>query len=263
MKSGTTSLYQYLNFHSRAKSTTIKEPCYYSYNFHKGKRWYLSQFPQKQWLSPRQWYFDASPVYLHDPLAAARIQADYPATRLITILRDPIERAISHYNYYSSPDSNFARNPENRRDERTVQQAFLDDMKGLELRPFFRYCHMSCYAEQLRSFTQCFAPEQILCIDSTDLERDHLAVLDRVAAFIGLPDPQEFRQFSASTDKVESQKSFSPATAKAFQKFNTLDYEITLPNDLENQLITFFRDDVIALQALTGMTFSWASRYLP
>lgn len=46
MKSGTTSMYRYLNFHSRIKCSGIKEPCYYSYNYFRGKSWYLSNFPR-------------------------------------------------------------------------------------------------------------------------------------------------------------------------------------------------------------------------
>jgi len=99
MKSGTTSLYQYLSYHSLIKGPTIKEPCYYSYNYSKGLFWYLSKFPLRWPYGKNRLFFDPSPVYLHDPLAPERICKDYPDAKLIIILRDPIERAISHYNY--------------------------------------------------------------------------------------------------------------------------------------------------------------------
>lgn len=261
MKSGTTSLFQYLNFHSRAESSLIKEPCYYSYNYGNGKAWYLSQFPKKSLLAPKKLYFDASPVYLHDPAAPARMHADYPAARLIVICRDPIERAVSHYNYYSSKDSNFGKKPENRIDERSIEEAFDDDMNGREQRPFFRYCRMSLYAQQMENFLQYYPRQQILFVDLKALESDVLNTLLRIADFIGLPDQEEFRNISTSEDKVDSQASFQKVAEKQFKRFNTLEYDIPVSPALEARLREFFRHDVERLQAMAGMPFSWAAKY--
>lgn len=263
MKSGTTSLYQYLNFHSRVESSLIKEPCYYSYNYNRGKDWYLAQFPEKKLFGPRHWYFDASPVYLHDSQAARRMYRDYPKARLIVILRDPIERAVSHYNYYSSKDSNFGRKPENRIDERTLDEAFRDDMAGRETREFFRYCRMSLYAQQISSFLACYPREQLLFVDLKELECDVLATLLRIADFLRLPAREEFAGIAVSEDRVDSQASFQKVTDRQFRKFNALDYDIPVPDDLRAALVAFFHDDVQQLQTIAGRTFSWAAAYQP
>lgn len=262
MKSGTTSLYQYLNFHSRVESSLVKEPCYYSYNFGKGKSWYLNQFPAKKWLAPKTWYFDASPVYLHDAQSPARMYADYPKAKLIVICRDPIERSLSHYNYYSSKDSNFGKKPENKIDQRSVAQAFDDDMNGLETRPFFRYCHMSCYAEQIAHFLAKYSREQVMFVDLHDLETNVIDSLLEIAAFLGLPSADEFRHIAVSNDKVDSQQSFEKTDDKQFKRFNSLEYSIPMSEELEARLKQFFRRDVEQLQAISGRKFSWANKYL-
>ncbi len=260
MKSGTTSLYQYLNFHGYAESSLIKEPCYYSYNFGNGKHWYLDQFPKKKLFGSKILYFDASPVYLHDVQAAARMYADSPKAKLIVVCRDPIERAVSHYNYYSSKNSNFGRKVENSIDERSIEQAFDDDMSGREQRPFFRYCRMSRYAEQMEQFLHYYPREQVLFVDLKELETDVVSVLLRIADFLGLPEPDKFRSIAVSNDRIDSQISFQKVEQKQFKRFNTLEYDIPVSEALEARLCAFFRDDVLRLQVY--QSFSWASKYI-
>lgn len=261
MKSGTTSLFQYLNFHSRIESSLIKEPCYYSYNYGNGKAWYLSQFPKKSLLTSKKWYFDASPVYLHDEQAPSRMHADYPAAKLIVICRDPIERAVSHYNYYSSRDSNFGRKPENHIDERSIENAFDDDMSGRELRPFFRYCRMSLYAQQVERFLQYYPRQQVMFIDLKALETDVLKTLQRIADFIELPCREEFNKIGVSVDRVDSQNSFQKTKDRLFRRFNALEYNISMSVDMDARLRDFFRSDVAQLQTISGLQFSWAEKY--
>jgi len=108
-RGGTTSLYNYLLQHPSVQPLfpgrqRIKGVHYFDSQFARGPRWYRSHFPlqargrhlARPWL--RQAVAgEASPYYLFHPLAAERLARQVPDVRVIVLLRDPVERAYSHY----------------------------------------------------------------------------------------------------------------------------------------------------------------------
>jgi hypothetical protein len=108
-RGGTTSLYNYLLEHPSISPLfpgrqRIKGPHYFDSEFARGQRWYRSHFPLeaggrhlvRPWVVPAI-TGEASPYYLFHPLAAQRLARQVPDVRLIILLRDPVERAYSHY----------------------------------------------------------------------------------------------------------------------------------------------------------------------
>jgi hypothetical protein len=108
-RGGTTSLYNYLLEHPSIQPLFpgrqhIKGAHYFDSEFTRGLRWYRSHFPMevgshhvaRPTVNPAI-TGEASPYYLFHPLAAARLARDFPDIRLIVFLRDPVERAYSHY----------------------------------------------------------------------------------------------------------------------------------------------------------------------
>ena len=108
-RGGTTSLYNYVLEHSSIRPLFpgrmhLKGVHYYDSNYDRGLRWYRSHFPLRvggrylvqPGISPAI-TGEASPYYLFHPLAAERLAADFPDVRLIVLLRDPVERAYSHF----------------------------------------------------------------------------------------------------------------------------------------------------------------------
>lgn len=93
-KAGTTSLYNCLKQHPSVLPARKKEIHYFSQFYHKGLPWYLDHFPSRD---THQLSGEASPFYLFHPQSARRIAETYPDIRIIILLRDPVERAISHY----------------------------------------------------------------------------------------------------------------------------------------------------------------------
>ncbi|MGK7918716.1 MAG: sulfotransferase domain-containing protein, partial [Trichodesmium sp.] len=93
-KCGTNSLYNYLIQHPLVAPSLQHEIHYFDLNFDKDLKWYQSQFPQ---LEPGIITGESSPYYLFHPLVAQRVFDKYPQIKLIVILRNPVERAISHY----------------------------------------------------------------------------------------------------------------------------------------------------------------------
>jgi len=68
---------------------------FFDLHYEKGMRWYRAQFPL--WR-PRGATGETSPYMLYHPLAPARAARDLTdETRFIALLREPVERAISHY----------------------------------------------------------------------------------------------------------------------------------------------------------------------
>jgi len=95
-KSGTTSLFHYLTEHQTVLKNPLRHKEIYFFNkkYEKGIQYYRHYFPLK-WS--RGEVGEATTTYLHDDHTALRVHAHIPDVKLIVILRDPCERAISHY----------------------------------------------------------------------------------------------------------------------------------------------------------------------
>ena len=98
-KSGTSSLYHYLTSHPHIKPALSKQTNYFDsslYDTH-DLSWYLTHFPAK--LAAGHITGEASPGYLAHPRVPSLILAAMPDVRIIAILRNPVERAVSSFNY--------------------------------------------------------------------------------------------------------------------------------------------------------------------
>ena len=93
-KAGTTSLAGWLSAHPRCWIAPEKEVHYFDLGYENGDDWYRSRFQNAPSTSCAG---EATPYYLFHPGCAARITAALPEVRLIAILRNPVERAISGY----------------------------------------------------------------------------------------------------------------------------------------------------------------------
>src|SRR4051812_46716716 len=95
-KGGTSSLFEYLKQHPNIKTSVVKEVHYYDSDYKKGMKWYRSFFPLNE-KNKKIIYGEASPYYFFHPLVPERIYKDNPNIKLILLLRDPVDRAYSHY----------------------------------------------------------------------------------------------------------------------------------------------------------------------
>jgi len=101
-KCGTTSLFHYLREHPRVRAPTRKETHYFTTHFASQRlAWYRSLFPTllHRLVDSRIRTFEASPGYLYNPYAADRIKNLLPNVKLIVSLRNPVDRAYSHYHH--------------------------------------------------------------------------------------------------------------------------------------------------------------------
>ena len=93
-KGGTTYLHRLLQQHSQVFLAHPKEVHYFSLHQNRGLDWYADHFAE---ASIEQHCGEVTPYYLFHSLAAERIQAAIPSVKLIVLLRDPVERALSQY----------------------------------------------------------------------------------------------------------------------------------------------------------------------
>ena len=169
MKSGTTSLHTWLGGHPQIFMCTPKEPNYFleEFNWSKGETWYLNLFAAS---SGEPIIGESSVSYAKAPTfdgVPQRIAKFNPEAHFIYIMRDPVERTISHYWHA-------VRHQAERRDMFTAVRET----------PHFRY--VSHYSAQLSRYHDYFGPERIFPITLEELVGDSAKVLHHLFTWLGV-----------------------------------------------------------------------------
>lgn len=190
-KTGTSALASHLASHPDLVAGKEKEPRYFtefaertwngpgSTGFARtiltNARDYAANFPA---LAPTQWAIDASTDYLWCPESPELI-SDYARSakvRVVCIVRDPLERAVSEYNHTL------------RHDWETGSFSDALDAEAERMRagwhPLFYHCRRSTVRADLHRFRDAFKDE-LMILDYADL-KEPSAVLDRLARFLGV-----------------------------------------------------------------------------
>jgi len=94
MRSGTSSLAYYLRDHPQVFMARNKELHYFTDRFDRGIDWYRHQFAGGAGYAT---VGEATPTYMYDPIAVERMAAVLPDAKLVAVLRNPVDRAYSHY----------------------------------------------------------------------------------------------------------------------------------------------------------------------
>jgi len=97
MKCATSAIYEYLCYHPKVLDRKPKEIHFYTNNFQKGYNWYYSFFKEK---TSGYLVGEASPSYFdrcYDYQIPQLILQDFPSIKIILSLRNPTQRAISHF----------------------------------------------------------------------------------------------------------------------------------------------------------------------
>ena len=187
MKSGTSSLYQYLRGHPQIFMTREKEPSFFAGNWSHGLAWYEHLF---EGVGTAIAIGEASTEYSIFPFVPnvpTRIAEVIPDVRLIYLVRHPIERMLSEYHY------NVIRGLER---NSSADRSLLTDLT---------YECASRYALQVEQYLAHFDRSQLLIVRSEDLRRDRLRALRRIHTFLGVDaswEPLNIEQeFNRSSEK--------------------------------------------------------------
>jgi hypothetical protein len=240
-KSGTTSLFHYLAQHPRVLAPLGKEIHYFDLNYGRGVNWYRRHFPYRQRLGDGKLTLDASPYYLIHPQVPARAAQLLPEAKLIAVLRNPVDRALSHYQHevrYGRERLSFAdaldQEPERLAGE---EERLRSDPEYYSFNHrHFSYLRRGLYHEQLLRWTQHFPREQLLVLQSERLFRDPVGATAAVYRFLGLDSHR----------------------LKRYRPFLVGNYDPGLPPELRVRLASYFEPHNRELYRWLGEEFDWA-----
>ncbi len=183
---------------------------------------YHAQFHPKP---PQRLLGESTPAYLYWPQAVERIARYNPAMRFIIVLRNPITRAFSHWNY-----------------ERVVRRERLTFLQALRAYPDrqrtlppdkakrFAYVDRGYYVGQLKRLWAHFPAEQTLLFKSEQLLEEPTAVLERIAAFLEI----------------------APFPSLAAKTRNTREYNTAMSEEEKRYLVALYGNEIHELERLLG-----------
>jgi hypothetical protein len=237
-KAGTTALFDYLSEDPQIAVPHVKETHFFD---DEGLDWsapdydlYHRRFPP----ADRRLRLEATPIYIYWPNCLERIRTYNPDIRLILALRDPVERAWSHWRM------EYARGAETNPFAWCIRQG---RQRLFESRPWghhreYSYVERGYYGEQVERLLSLFPRKQLLVLKAEDLQDAPAQVLAEVRAFLGL------------------RGAAKPAEARRTHVAREMDYG----SDLTPEDVDFLREtyapDLARLASLTGVDLSFAAQ---
>lgn len=274
MKSGTTALYYYLEQHPQIYMSPVKEPDFFCFEGEKDPGGnqvtdidtYRSLFKT---VSGEKAIGEASHCYLYEPKALERIKHYVPEARLLAILRDPADRAYSHFLHRvrdgTEPASGFA-------------QALREDARRKSPQD---YIGRGLYYAQLKRYFESFQHDRIrvylyedLSVKPIDTLHDAFRFLEVEDSFVpdvslkrnvsGYPKYKVLDELLRRPNFIkQALKLYLPArlrwrlsTAFDSLKNRNLTEPPSMPAEVRGQLIETYREDVLELQELIGRDLS-------
>jgi hypothetical protein len=176
-RSGSTSSFNYLIPHPNVLAPLGKELHYFDLHYARGLRYYRGRFPLRSRLGSGNITVDATPYYMVHPPVPSRAAELLPDVKLIAVLRNPIDRALSHYQHEVrggreplSFEEALAREPERLKGE---EERLRDEPNYYSWNHHrYSYVHRGLYLQQLRRWVEHFPRSQLLVLQSEQLFRD-------------------------------------------------------------------------------------------
>ncbi|HET6796257.1 MAG TPA: sulfotransferase domain-containing protein [Gemmatimonadales bacterium] len=240
-KGGTTSLFNYLAQHPDVSPPLTKEVHYFDFNYVRGINWYRGRFPYDRVLRRGAMTLDASPYYMVHPLVPERAAKLLPQVKVIVLLRNPVDRALSHYNHEvrgGRESLSFAEALEREPERLAGEEERLRSDPNYYSYNHHRYSYTrrGLYVEQLRRWAEHYPRSQMLVLQSERLFADAPGVTAAVHQFLGLR-PQPLQQD---------------------QPFVQRSYDRALPPELRARLSSYFEPYNRELYRWMGKEFDWS-----
>jgi hypothetical protein len=188
-RGGTTSLYAYLSSHPQVAPAAMKETHFLTDRFTRGLDWYLGLFPAT--LPPGVITGEATPYALFHPLAAQRLRTVAPDSKVIVLLRNPIERAYSQYAMERARgderlDFADALGAEPTRLSGEEDRLIADPTYISRAHKHYSYVARGEYLPQVRRWREALPSEHLLTLRSEDLYERPAETFTRVTSFLGI-----------------------------------------------------------------------------
>ena len=266
-KAGTTSLYEHLRRVPGVYMSPIKEPYYFntinlvtvsSMPPIRDEAKYLSLF---QGVKDEVAIGEATAAYLRDPATPKRIHEAVPGARIIMLLRDPVERAFSHY---------LARVREGFQ-LLSFQEALREDRyNDTYLEPGF-------YAQQVKRYLDTFGPERVKILIFEEFIQDTKGAVSDVLRFLGvngqpsvsvgkaynafaMPRVRWAYRFLKNRWARRAGRALIPGPLRMLVRERVLLKRVSkpaMPQEAKKLLEDLYREDVIKLKEILGRTLPW------
>ena len=200
-KCGTTSLYNYLVQHPCIYPASTKEVGFFDRYWHrKDILWYRSHFPslfrkyyRKNILKRDFITGEASTGYILNPHVLKRIARLLPQVKLILVLRNPVDRAYSHYNHSvrggrETLPFEVAIRKEEERIGKALKRMIEDENYHFDINiAYYSYLFTGIYIDRVEVLMSLFPKERILILRYEDMVTDPSTVYERVLRFLNVP----------------------------------------------------------------------------
>lgn len=204
-KAGTTSLHNYLSEHPQVQMSSVKEPNFFAPHLDP-----VNEPRRVGSLGQYEELFDAaaavrgeaSTPYSEYPLRQGvpeRIHKRVPEAKFVYMVRDPVERTISHYNHLVATQG----------ERRSLEEALgdLSDPRNPSI------C-ASLYGLQLDLYLRQFPADRFLVVDQADLLADREATLRRIFGFLGVDEEFVSPRFEEEFLRASDHHTYPPWFAK-------------------------------------------------
>lgn len=162
--------------------------------------------------------------YMHEEDVAERIRKTFPETKIIAIIRNPVDRAYSAYHYF--------------KEQYAVQEKSETFKEAVEKHPV-EYLERGLYYRKLKKYYDVFPKEQILVLVQEEIKKDPKTALRQTCKFLGVDPDFEFEGAESKVNYAKKRKN------KALSKFLFLCF--ALPDKLERYHLRFISDFISAL----------------
>lgn len=204
-KAGTTSLMSSLVQHAEVVAPLEKEINYWhvDQNFELGLKYYASYFPEQsnsllgRFRTNRKTKItgDATANTLECLVAAARVKAHFPEGKIVIMLRNPVDRAYSHYQMavrYGFEEASFE-------EALALEQERIDqgNVEGQHNYAFQRlgYRSKGAYVQFLKPWLEHFSADQLLFLKMEDWAETPEPLWQQLLDFLALS-PMDYSQLN-------------------------------------------------------------------
>ena len=186
-KSGTTSLYEYLNQHPDIYLSPVKEPCYFSDGnprFVRSNDEYEALFDGR---TTEKAIGEASASYLYDPEAPKKIQELLNKVKIIIMLRNPVDRAYSQWGqiFYHLGFENLPFEEALREEDARISHGKYHEDSPFYY-GFYHYFHAGLYYEQVKRQFDHFGRDMVQVHIFEEFILDPLKTCKAIFSFLGV-----------------------------------------------------------------------------
>lgn len=231
-KGGTTFLYHTLKQHDQIEMAIRKEVHFFDKFYSKGMSWYRAHFSVKK-NNSKKIVGENTPGYIFKENVLDRVHKHLPNARFIVLLRNPVDRAFSHYHML------MRRHPESG----LTFEKYIDiasrksyyELKEYNIqKKFLNVLERGLYAHQLEQWFSVYPRDRFYITESETLFNNPVEELMRIHEFLGV----------------------TPVPPKDLRPRNTGGYSSDIPDGPKNFLYEYYKNDIKKL-AKMGINYEW------